>query len=58
MLPDKCSHGVTWKALCRECEYISDIETIRRFAPIVDNAMRRVIEYQATQPLRKDGMQS
>lgn len=46
MTPDKCLHNKTWKERCRECEYISDLEIIRSFAPIVDNAMRRVNEYQ------------
>jgi len=45
MIPDKCSHGVTWENHCLECEYISDLETVRLFAPIVYAAECRIHQY-------------
>ena len=45
MIPDKCSHGVTWENHCRECEYIADLETVRLFAPIVCAAECRIHQY-------------
>lgn len=46
MLSKGCSHNVPWGDRCRECEYVSDLETIRIFMPMVKTAVRRVEEYE------------
>lgn len=41
---EHCSHGKLWAETCPECDLVSAKETVRRWAPVVEEAQRRIAE--------------
>jgi len=50
MIRPACSHGIAWDARCVDCEIVSLTETVERFGPMVERALKELQKLRPEPP--------